>query len=71
VKSVQGRFGKGDAVVVRDADGREVGRGLARYDAADARRILGLRSEAIETLLGEAGGPLIHADDLALGPPPP
>ena len=71
VKSVQGRFGKGDAVVVRDGAGREVGRGLARYDAADARRIVGLRSGAIETLLGEAAGPLIHADDLALGPRAP
>ena len=66
VKAAQGRFGKGDAVVVRTLDGREVGRGLARYDAADARRILGLRSDAIEALLGEAASPLIHADDLAL-----
>ncbi|HEY1562612.1 MAG TPA: glutamate 5-kinase [Caulobacteraceae bacterium] len=67
VRSVHGRFGKGDAVVVLDAEGQEVGRGLARYDAADARRIVGLRSEAIEALTGEAAGPLIHADDLALG----
>jgi glutamate 5-kinase len=66
VTSAQGRFGKGDAVVVRDASGCDIGRGLARYDAADARRILGLRSEAIEALLGEAATPLIHADDLAL-----
>ncbi len=66
VKSVHGRFGKGDAVLVLDVEGREVGRGLARYDAADARRIAGLRSEAIEALTGEAAGPLIHADDLAL-----
>lgn len=68
VKSAQGRFGKGDAVVVRTSDGAEVARGLARYDATDARRIVGLRSEAIEALLGEAAGPLIHADDLALSP---
>jgi glutamate 5-kinase len=67
VKQVHGRFARGDAVVVRDGAGREVGRGLARYDAVDARRIVGLRSEAIEALLGEAAGPLIHADDLALG----
>jgi glutamate 5-kinase len=66
VKSAQGRFGKGDAVVVLDLAGREIGRGLARYDSADARRILGLRSDAIERLLGEAAAPLIHADDLAL-----
>ena len=65
-KSVEGRFGKGDAVVVRDTAGREVGRGLTRYDSVDARRILGLRSDAIEAVLGYAAGPLIHADDLAL-----
>ena len=67
VRQVHGRFARGDAVVVLDAAGREVGRGLARYDAADARRIIGLRSDAIVALLGEAAGPLIHADDLALG----
>ncbi len=71
VKAAHGRFGKGDAVVVRDLAGREIGRGLARYDGADARRILGLRSEAIEALLGEAASPLIHADDLALAPAAP
>jgi hypothetical protein len=42
VRQVEGRFEKGDAVVVRDLAGREVGRGLARYDAADAARIVGL-----------------------------
>jgi glutamate 5-kinase len=71
VKAAHGRFGKGDAVMVRDTAGREIGRGLARYDGADARRIVGLRSEAIEALLGEAASPLIHADDLALAPPAP
>jgi glutamate 5-kinase len=66
VTGVEGRFGKGDAVVVRDGDGREVARGLARYDAAEATKILGLRSAAISQALGYAAGPLIHADDLAL-----
>jgi glutamate 5-kinase len=66
VREVRGRFGKGDAVVVRDGAGGEIGRGLARYDVDDARRIVGLRSDAIETTLGYRAGPLIHADDLAL-----
>jgi len=66
VREAKGRFGKGDAVIVRDASGREIGRGLARYDIADTRRILGLRSDEIEAALGYAAGPLIHADDLAL-----
>ena len=66
VRSVDGRFGKGDAVVIRDLTGREVGRGLSRYDADDARAAVGLRSADIETLLGGAPGPLVHADDLAV-----
>jgi glutamate 5-kinase len=66
VTAVEGRFGKGDTVLVRDAGGREVGRGLSRYDAADAERIIGLKSDAIEPALGYSAGPLIHADDLAL-----
>jgi glutamate 5-kinase len=70
VRSAHGRFGKGDAVVIRDSLGREIARGLTRYDAADARRILGLRSDAIQSLLGEAASPIIHADDLALGTGP-
>ncbi|HEY2661011.1 MAG TPA: glutamate 5-kinase [Caulobacteraceae bacterium] len=67
VRSVEGRFGKGDAVVVRGEDGREIARGLSRYDAADADRIKGLKSAGIEAVLGFTEGPtLIHADDMAL-----
>jgi glutamate 5-kinase len=67
VRKVEGRFGKGDAVLVLDPAGREVGRGLSRYDAAEAEKIMGLRSDAIEGVLGYTEGPtLIHADDLAL-----
>ena len=64
--AVEGRFGKGDAVSVRQQGGEEIARGLARYDASDAERIVGLRSDAIEAVLGYTSGPLIHADDLAL-----
>jgi len=70
VTAVEGRFGKGDAVVVRDDQGREIGRGLSRYDSADAEKIRGLKSDAIEAILGFTEGPLIHADDLALGSQP-
>ncbi|WP_041373783.1 glutamate 5-kinase [Phenylobacterium zucineum] len=66
VRRVEGRFDKGDAVLVRDEAGREIARGLVRYEAADAERICGLKSEAIEGVLGYTSGPLVHADDLAL-----
>lgn len=67
VRQVEGRFAKGDAILVLDPAGREVGRGLSRYDAGEAEKIMGLRSDAIEGVLGYTDGPtLIHADDLAL-----
>ena len=66
VTAVEGRFGKGDAVVVRDETGAEVGRGLCRYDSDDAARICGLSSAAVEAELGFSEGPVIHADDLAV-----
>jgi glutamate 5-kinase len=66
VRAIEGPFDKGDAVRVRDETGREVARGLVRYDSADAHRIAGLRSDAIEAELGYTEGPMIHADDLAV-----
>lgn len=68
LRAVEGRFGKGDAVAVVDETGREIARGLARYDSPDALRICGLKSDAIEGVLGFSAGPVIHADDLALNP---
>lgn len=67
VTEVRGAFEKGDAVRIVNADGAEVGRGLARYDAADASRIRGMKSAAIAQALGYDAGPvLVHADDLVL-----
>jgi len=65
VKGVEGNFVKGDAVLVLDGGGRELAKGLIRYDADDAARIKGLRSDAIEAALGYVAGPMIHADDLS------
>jgi glutamate 5-kinase len=66
VRAIEGRFDKGDAVVIRDQAGHEIARGLVRYEAQDAEKICGLKSEAIEAALGYTSGPLVHADDLAL-----
>ena len=61
----QGRFERGDPVVVRSAAGDEVARGLSAYSADDARRISGHRSNEIERILGFRGREeMIHRDDL-------
>lgn len=66
VRAVEGGFGKGDAVVIKACDGREIARGLVRYEAAHAEKICGLKSGAIESVLGYTSGPMVHADDLAV-----
>ena len=67
VTEVEGRFGRGDAVVVRDGAGAEVARGLSAYAADDARRIKGHKSREIERILGYRGrDEMIHRDDLVL-----
>ena len=67
VTEVEGRFDRGDAVVVRDGAGAEVARGLSAYAADDARRIKGHKSREIERILGYRGrDEMIHRDDLVL-----
>ena len=54
-------------MIVRDPDGHDIAKGLCAYDADDARRICGHRTEEIEALLGYRGrDELIHRDDLVL-----
>ncbi len=68
VVEVLGAFDKGDAVIVRTRDGRDLGRGLVAYAADDARRIIGGKTVEIAERLGYRGpDEIIHRDDLALG----
>jgi glutamate 5-kinase len=67
VTTVEGRFERGDALIVRDADGRELARGLSAYSSEDAERIRGRKSSEIEAILGFRGrDELIHRDDLVI-----
>jgi len=67
VVQVSGRFDRGDAVVVKDPDGREVARGLAAYSSNDAERMCGRKSGELEQLLGYRGrDEMIHRDDLVI-----
>ena len=67
VPRIEGSFDRGEAVIIRSAEGRELGRGLVAYAADDARRIIGKRSSEIAAILGfEGRSTLIHRDDMAL-----
>ncbi len=67
ITGVAGDFSRGDAVVILDAAGAEIGRGLVAFDLGDARRIVGKRTAEIEEVLGYRGrSAMIHRDDMVL-----
>jgi glutamate 5-kinase len=67
VTAIEGRFERGDPLLVRDHRGQDIAKGLSAYDAEDARRIQGRRTEAIAEILGYQGrDELIHRDNLVL-----
>jgi glutamate 5-kinase len=67
VRLVKGNFGRGDAIAIIGAEGREVARGLAGYDAEEARLIIGHKSNEIQAILGYVGrAAMIHRDDLVM-----
>ncbi len=67
ITRISGKFGRGDAVIVHDAEGREIARGLSNYSSDEAQRIRGRKSVEIEALLGYRGrDELIHRDDLVI-----
>lgn len=70
ITEIVGRFEKGDVVVIRDGRGREIGRGLINYDAAETRLIMGRRTEEFESLLGRrAYDEVIHRDNMVVAQP--
>jgi len=67
VIAVDGDFGKGDVVSIRDETGIEIARGLCNYSSEDASRLLGKNTEQIVNLLGSASYPeLVHRDNLVV-----
>ena len=64
---IEGTFARGDLVTVAGPDGVVLARGLAEYDAADAARITGRRSDALAAILGYAPrGALVHRNHMAM-----
>jgi glutamate 5-kinase len=67
LRRIEGHFHRGDTVAIIGVDGREIGRGLASYDADEARQIIGRKSSDIEAILGYAGrAAMIHRDDMVM-----
>lgn len=67
VTKVAGAFELGDAVLIEDQEGAEIGVGLVAYDIGDAQQIIGEHSSKIESILGHPGrSVMMHRDDMVL-----
>ncbi|WP_457581606.1 glutamate 5-kinase [Ensifer canadensis] len=67
VREVKGTFSRGDTIAILGQSGREIARGLAGYDADEARQIAGRKSAEIAAILGYAGrAAMVHRDDLVM-----
>ena len=67
VVNVDGVFERGDNISVIDPDGEIVAWGIANYRSVEIERIMGSRSNKIESILGYDYGPdIIHRNNMAL-----
>lgn len=67
VTAVSGQFERGEVIAVLDASGTRIAHGISNYSAAEAAKIRGKKTDAIEAILGYAHrDTLIHRDDLAM-----
>jgi glutamate 5-kinase len=67
VHELQGKFERGDAVIISNKAGDTLAHGLTAYSAGDVAAIKGHKTSEIEALLGYRGrDEVIHRDDLVL-----
>ena len=67
ITGVEGDFQRGDAVAIRDGEGRVLAHGLAEYDAAECARLVGRQSSDQAAILGYAPrSAVVHRDQLVL-----
>ena len=72
VRGIEGEFGIGDPVACKDAQGKEIARGLSAYSSDAIERIAGLPTRRISPVLGYSNGnEVIHRDDLVVVSPAP
>jgi len=65
--AVEKDFDRGDPIRILSADGSELARGITNYTSTDLRRILGRKSDEIESILGYYyGDEVVHHNNLVL-----
>lgn len=67
IKSLQGKFQRGDIVNIHDLQGTKIGCGITNYSSADIETITGSHSGRIAALLGyDYGTEVVHRNNLVI-----
>ncbi|MEW6606889.1 MAG: glutamate 5-kinase [bacterium] len=67
VLEIKGEFDEGDALIIRDTQGKELAKGLVNYPETDLFKIKGKQTNQIEEILSyEYGEEVIHRDNLVI-----
>ncbi|MBN2047019.1 MAG: glutamate 5-kinase, partial [Anaerolineaceae bacterium] len=67
IRQVVGGFTRGDTCKIQDQDGNDIAVGLCAYTSEEVERLIGLRSDQIESQLGYTyGAEVIHRDNMVL-----
>ena len=65
IKTIIGKFNKGENVLIADEDNNKLARGLASFSSNEIGKIKGRQSDEIEKILGYASKTeVIHKDDM-------
>lgn len=67
IKEVMGKFNLGDSVLILNQNGSELAVGMVNYHSGDIKKIMGLKSSDIESVLGfKHDDEVIHRDNLVI-----
>lgn len=70
ITGVDGTFRVGQMVDIHDETGMTIARGLVNYSSRDIHKIMGRRSDKIESILGEKGfDEVVHRDNMVVVAP--
>lgn len=65
IMAVDGNFSRGEVIILRTKQGRDIAHGVSRYNSDALRMIAGYHSQQISTILGyEYSAVAVHRDDM-------
>jgi glutamate 5-kinase len=66
VRKVEGTFEEGDGILVREANGRVIGKGISEHSSRTLEEIVGLKSEQVRERFPQIAHEVVHRDRFVL-----